>query len=163
MNKFLTLLTVLFIATQSFAQNNPVLKGILVDTTAKQSLKDASISILSKTDSTVEAFAIAKADGSFEVKGFTIGNYLVQISFNGYETQFKNVSFTKTNSSVDLGKVYLKFGGDDLAGVTVKASPVQIKGDTTEFNAGSFKTKPNATAEDLLKKLPGVQVDKDGQ
>jgi cell division protein YceG involved in septum cleavage len=49
-----------------------------------------------------------------------------------------------------------------LAGVTVKASPVQIKGDTTEFNAGSFKTKPNATAEDLLKKLPGVQVDKDG-
>jgi hypothetical protein len=162
MNKFLTLFTVLFIATQSFAQNNPVLKGILVDTTAKQSLKDASISLLNKEDSTVESFSIAKADGSFEVKGFSFGDYIVQISFNGYKTVFKKVTFSKSNSSIDLGKVYLKFGGDDLAGVTVKASPVQIKGDTTEFNAGSFKTKPNATAEDLLKKLPGVQVDKDG-
>jgi uncharacterized surface anchored protein len=89
MTKFLTLFTVLFIATQSFAQNNPVLKGILVDTTAKQSLKDASISLLNKEDSTVESFSIAKADGSFEVKGFSFGDYIVQISFNGYETVFK--------------------------------------------------------------------------
>ncbi|MCE3281844.1 MAG: hypothetical protein K0Q66_581, partial [Chitinophagaceae bacterium] len=50
----------------------------------------------------------------------------------------------------------------DLGNITVTSAPVVIKGDTTEFNAGSFKTKPNASTEDLLKKLPGVQVDKDG-
>jgi hypothetical protein len=162
MNRIFTLLIVMLITTVSFAQNNPVLKGKLIDTTAKQSLKDASISILDSKDSTVEAYSLAKADGIFEVKGFNFGTYVIQISFNGYETQFKTVSFSKANPTVDLGDIYLKFGGNELAGVTVKSSPVQIKGDTTEFNAGSFKTKPNATAEDLLKKLPGVEVDKDG-
>lgn len=162
MNKLFTLLLVLCAITKGYAQNNPTLKGKLLDTTAKQSLKDASISILDSKDSTVEAFSLAKADGIFEVKGFGFGTYLIQISFNGYETLFKTVSFSKTNPTVDLGNIYLVFSGNELQGVTVKASPVQIKGDTTEFNAGSFKTKPNATAEDLLKKLPGVQVERDG-
>lgn len=162
MKHIFTLFCLLIIVQVSFSQNNPSLKGKVIDSTAKQNLKDAAISVLSPKDSTVESFALAKADGSFEVKGFSLGTYLVQVSFNGYGSFFKTITFNKQSPVVDLGTVYLLPQASELEGVSVVASPVQIKGDTTEFNAGSFKTKPNATAEDLLKKLPGVQVEKDG-
>jgi hypothetical protein len=162
MKRFFTTLVLFVICQQVLAQNAATIKGQLLDTTNKQSMKDASVSILDVKDSTVESFSLAKADGSFEIKGFSFGTYIIQISFNSYEPLFKTVTFSKTNPTVDLGKVYLKLAPNDLGGVTVKSSPVQVKGDTTEFNAGSFKTKPNATAEDLLKKLPGVEVQKDG-
>ena len=162
MKQFFTLLILILGSIQIFAQNSATLKGKLIDTTNKQSLKDASISVLDAKDSTVEVFSLTKVDGSFELKGISFGKYILQISFSGYEAQFQNLEFSKTTNTIDLGSIYLKPAANELGGVTVKASPVQIKGDTTEFNAGSFKTKPNATAEDLLKKLPGVQVEKDG-
>lgn len=162
MKRFFTTLVLFVICQQVLAQSSATIKGQLLDTTNKQSMKDASVSILDVKDSTVESFSLAKADGSFEIKGFSFGTYIIQISFNSYEPLFKTVTFSKTSPIVDLGNVYLKLAPNDLGGVTVKSSPVQVKGDTTEFNAGSFKTKPNATAEDLLKKLPGVEVQKDG-
>ncbi len=162
MKQFITILFSLIITSFSFSQTSGILKGKLVDTTAKQSLKDASISVLDVTDSTVEVFSLAKTDGSFELSGISFGTYILQISFSSYEPKFQKVTFSKTNPLVDIGTLYMKISANNLADVTVKSSPVQIKGDTTEFNAGSFKTKPNATAEDLLKKLPGVQVEKDG-
>ena len=162
MKQFVTILFSLIITSFSFSQTSGTLKGKLVDTTAKQSLKDASISVLDVTDSTVEVFSLAKTDGSFELSGISFGTYILQISFSSYEPKFQKVTFSKTNPLVDIGTLYMKISANNLADVTVKSSPVQIKGDTTEFNAGSFKTKPNATAEDLLKKLPGVQVEKDG-
>jgi hypothetical protein len=162
MKKFLALATTMLFVMMVHAQTSGTIKGILVDTVSKQSLKDASVSILDAKDSTVEAFSLAKTDGSFEVKGIPFGNYVLQISFQGYQTIFQKVTFSKANPTADLGKVFVKIAATDIAGVTVKSSPVIVKGDTTEFNAGSFKTKPNATAEDLLKKLPGVQVEKDG-
>ncbi|MCZ2223909.1 MAG: outer membrane beta-barrel protein [Chitinophagales bacterium] len=163
MKKIFTSICLLFIAQFGFAQQgSPLLKGKLIDTVTKQSLKDASITILSPKDSTVEAFSLAKNDGSFEVKGFPMGTYLIQISFSGYEHYFKTITFNKQNPITDLGNIYLKPAASELEGVAVVAAPVQIKGDTTQFNAGSFKTKPNATVEDLFKKLPGVEVDKNG-
>lgn len=162
MKKFFTLFLFTFFSIISFAQT-AIVKGILKDTsTTKQSLKDATISVLDIKDSTVQVFGLAKEDGSFELKGFGWGTFLVQISFNGYETIFKKIEVSKTNATVNFGTIYLKVSPNTLEGVVVKTSPVVIKGDTTEFNASSFKTKPNATAEDLLKKLPGVEVDKEG-
>ncbi|MBX2930837.1 MAG: outer membrane beta-barrel protein [Chitinophagaceae bacterium] len=161
--KYLFIICFLSFVQIGFTQQNaPLLKGKLTDTIGKQSLKDASITILSPKDSTVEAFGLAKTDGAFEIKGFPLGTYLIQISFSGYEHYFKTITFNKQNPIADLGIVYMKPSATELEGVAVVAAPVQIKGDTTEFNANSFKTKPNATAEDLLKKLPGVQVDKSG-
>lgn len=163
MKKITLLIISIFLLQWSFAQTTATVKGILLDTSKnKQSLKDASISVLDTKDSTVEVFGLAKVDGSFEVKGIAWGSYLVQISFNGFETIYKKIEVSKTNTLVDLGNIYMSVSANELEGVVVKTSPVVIKGDTTEFNAGSFKTKPNATAEDLLKKLPGVEVDKEG-
>jgi hypothetical protein len=138
------------------------IKGRLIDSVGKQSLKDASITVLDARDSTLEVFGLAKDDGSFEVKNISNGNFIVQASFQGYVTYFKNITVTKDNSNISLGNIYLKYKAKQLDEVVVTEAAIRIKGDTTEYNAGSFKTKPNAVVEDLLKKLPGMQVDQNG-
>lgn len=138
-------------------------KGRLLDSSAKQSLKDASISILEAADSTVEVSRLAKEDGSFEIKDIPYGHFLIRVSFQGYSTVMKKLSITKEKADINLGNIYMQTAAANLGEVVVVSTPpITVKNDTLEFNAGSFKTKPNAVVEDLLKKLPGVLVDKDG-
>ncbi len=144
------------------AQNNATLKGKLIDSVGKQVLKDASITILEAKDSTLDVFGLAKADGSFLIEKISFGEMIVMIKFQGYETYSKKINFSKANASVDLGSIYMRLAANELGEVTVTQSPITIKKDTVQFNASSFKTKPNAVLEDLLKKLPGVQVEADG-
>ncbi len=152
----------LFITTISLAQTSGTIKGKLIDSVGKQSLKDASITVLESKDSTLEVFGLAKPDGSFELKNISFGKMLVQITFQGYRPVNKTITFSKENAVIDLGDVAMQVQSKDLQEVIVQTSPIVIRKDTIEYNAGSFKTKPNAVVEDLLKKLPGVEVAKDG-
>jgi hypothetical protein len=160
--RLLLLVMGMFSSMALMAQNTATLKGKLIDSVGKQALKDASITILEAKDSTLDVFGLAKADGSFIVEKISFGEMIVMIKFQGYEAYTKNVNFSKANASVDLGTIYLRLAANDLGEVTVTQSPITIKKDTVQFNASSFKTKPNAVMEDLLKKLPGVQVEADG-
>jgi uncharacterized membrane protein YgcG len=162
MRKSITLLFFLFTGIIAMAQNSGVLKGKLVDSVGKQSLKDASISVLDPKDSTLEVFGLSLSDGTFTVKNITFGTYLVHISFQSYEPIFKHITINQTDATINLGTIYLKIASDLLPGVTVTQAPIVIRKDTIEYNAASFKTKPNAVAEDLLKKMPGIDVDKSG-
>ena len=155
-------LSCLLITTISFAQTSGTIKGKLIDSVGKQSLKDASITVLESKDSTLEVFGLAKPDGTFELKNISFGKMLVQITFQGYRPINKTITLTKENAMVDLGDVNMLVQSKDLQEVIVQTSPIVIRKDTIEYNAGSFKTKPNAVVEDLLKKLPGVEVAKDG-
>ena len=80
-------LSFLFFATISLAQTSGTIKGKLVDSVGKQSLKDASITVLESKDSTLEVFGLAKADGTFELKNISFGKMLVQITFQGSKQQ----------------------------------------------------------------------------
>lgn len=160
--RLLLLVLSIFSGVALMAQSTATLKGKLVDSVGKQALKDASITILEAQDSTLDVFGLAKADGSFVVEKISFGEMIVLIKFQGYEDYSKKINFSKTNASVDLGTIYLRLAANDLGEVTVTQSPISIKKDTIQFNASSFKTKPNAVLEDLLKKLPGVQVEADG-
>jgi len=84
------------------------------------------------------------------------GNYIVKISYLGYEDLFINK--TVSNQSGLLGTLALSNKSSMLGGVNVneKLPPAQLKGDTTEYNAGAFKTNPDASAEDLVTKMPGI-------
>jgi hypothetical protein len=85
------------------------------------------------------------------------------ISYTGYENFKKPFSITAEKKTMDIGEIILQKEYKTLTGVTVTdLTPVKVNGDTVSFKADAFKTKPNATTEDLLKKLPGVQVEKDG-
>lgn len=155
-------LSLLCITTISLAQNSGTVKGKLIDSVGKQSLKDASITVLESKDSTLEVFGLAKPDGTFELKNISFGKMLVQITFQGYRPINKTITLSKENALVDLGDLNMLVQSKDLQEVIVQTSPITIRKDTIEYNAGSFKTKPNAVVEDLLKKLPGVEVAKDG-
>jgi hypothetical protein len=74
----------------------------------------------------------------------------------------KRFSIDETHNQADLGTIYLKKASQTLQEVIVERPPIEVKDDTVEYNASAFKVKPNAYAEDVLKKLPGVQVDQDG-
>ncbi len=151
-----------FISSQLIAQTTGTLKGRLIDTASQQSLKDASITILDAKDSTLEMFGLTDASGNFKLTNIGFGSYLVQMSFQGYRTIFKRITLAKEKAEADFGNIYLQIQPKLLDEVVVTQSPIVIKKDTIEYNAGSFKTKPNAVVEDLLKKLPGVEVAKDG-
>ncbi len=151
---------VLFFVTFSFAQDTASISGRLVDTTNKQLLQAASINLVKANDSSKNLSTISEKDGSFKLKNIVPGNYNLFISFTGYETI--QIKCTVDSSSVVLGNIYMQQKGHDLQAVVVTASPIIIKKDTVVYNAGSFSTKPDANVEDLLKKLPGVDVDQSG-
>lgn len=137
-------------------------KGTLADTLYKESLTEATVSILNPKDSSVIAFTIAGPKGEFQIQDLDTGLYRLLVTFQGYRPFSKNFMISRSFPDVNVGTIYLEKQSVLLQEVVVERAPVQVKKDTIEFNAGAFKTKPNSTAEDLLKKLPGVQVDKEG-
>jgi hypothetical protein len=144
-------------------RNSGIVKGKLTsDSSSTQSLKDATISILDIKDSTLIVYGLTKADGSFRLENIPFGTHLLIASFQGYKEKNKTFTISNANAEADLGTLLMETAPAELAGVTVRTPPVTVKGDTTEFNASLFKTKPNSTTEDLLKKMPGIEVAKDG-
>lgn len=163
MKKIILFSFFLSISISVLAQKSTCLvKGKITDSTGKQSLKDASITLLEKKDSAMVKYTLAKTDGNFEINDIPFGNYLLLISFQGYSPLYKEVLFSKENTDINLNTIILNPASNELQGVTVTASPLVVKKDTLDFNANMIKTKPNATAEDLLKKIPGMEVDRDG-
>ena len=162
MRKMLIIVTCILLAMPASAQTTGSIKGKLVDSLNKQSLKDASIIVLDARDSILEVFGLANADGSFSILNISMGAKIIQVKFQGYEPFSKEEVFSQQNVNVNLGTIYLRTASKDLGNVTVTQSVIQMKKDTMEISASAFKTKPNAVAEDLLKKIPGMEVAKDG-
>ncbi|GAB3704005.1 TonB-dependent receptor [Spirosoma flavus] len=148
----------------AFAQSSGVIRGAVVDSVSRKPLLEASVSLLSARDSSLVSFGITDGDGKFEFPKVAEGQYRVLVSYLGYRSRAKRVSITKTDLTADAGTLELVGESQTLNEVSVQGerAPVAVKGDTLEFNAGSFKTRPNAQVEELLKKLPGVEVDRDG-
>ncbi len=159
----LLLITFSFLIT-SFAQNTSgSVKGILIDSTFHQPIIDANVSIIEEKDSTIKFFALSAVNGSFEIKNLDTGHYTLTASFQGLEAIKKTFTISIEKSIVDFGTLKMEKAYKNLGEVIVKdLVPIKVNGDTLSYKADAFKTKPNATVEDLLKKLPGVQVAKGG-
>ena len=138
-----------------------VVKGMLADTTG-QLLHNATISVLQKKDSSLVSYAMTDSKGSFEIKNLSLGDYQIFISFTGYEVYKGPFSITTNKRILDFGLVVLWPEYKMLSTVVVTESPVKMNGDTISFKANAFNSKPDATVEDVLKKIPGIQVQKDG-
>lgn len=156
------LISLLFLSQIAVAQKVTV-KGTVVDSTAKP-LEVATVMLLQAKDSTLTTFARTNENGEFEMKNVNPDTYLLKITYIGYKNFNKLITVGSEPSELNLGKIQMEVFIKELAGVTVQAekAPVTFKKDTLEFNAESFKTKQNAVVEDLLKKLPGVEVQRDG-
>lgn len=156
------LLLVLATAVQAQKTDGSI-RGKLMDTLAKASIPDATISLIKTADSSLITFTLSNKQGVFEIKGLVEGDYKLVISHQSYQPFSKLVTIKALQWQVELGDLIVEKNIKSLGEVVVTSNvPIVVKNDTVQFNADAFKTKPNATAEDLLKKLPGVEVDKDG-
>lgn len=145
------------------AQNIGKLTGVVSDSTGG-ALSSATVMLLKKTDSTLVEFALSENDGRFKFEKISLGDFLLNITYLGYTSFYKSVSFSTSSPSIDLGKVSLEAQSTLLNEITVEGerNPMTIKKDTVEYNSAAFQVQPNANVEELLKKLPGVQVDRSG-
>lgn len=154
------LFCILFLSISS-AQEFKV-TGTLVDALSKRPMEATTVYAESPKDSALVAYTISDKDGFFELEDRSDQKELnLFFSFNGYKTLSMKIPL---KSLVKLGRIQMEEQVEELKGVNVVGErvPITIKKDTMEFNADSFKTRPDATVEEVLKKLPGVQVDSDG-
>ncbi len=161
MKYFTLLISLFFLSIAANAQKGGfALKGQLTDSLQKQQVGDATVSLVNAKDSSLVGFTRTDSAGRFRFDHLKPGKYRLSASQVNFHPQWKNF---EVNGDVDLGPVVMK-DRSIMEEVTVKAQrpPVVVNGDTLEFNAEAFKTKPNAVVEDMLKKMPGVEVDKDG-
>lgn len=154
-----------FLVTAVFSQNNGTLVGNVISKSTKKSIELATISIFLGSDTSLIDYRLSKAEGYFRVTNLPLNKSLnVIISAMGFEVFRKNILISSDSLTQNLGQIALEFNYVDLDEVLVKSErpPVFVRNDTIEYNASSFKTLPAALLEDLLKKLPGINVDRNG-
>ncbi|HEY0740351.1 MAG TPA: outer membrane beta-barrel protein [Chryseosolibacter sp.] len=139
------------------------IKGQLQDTLSNP-LPGATILLLDSNDSTLVNFVVSDPAGNFLFKNVGAGVYILKVSFLGFRSFTAKVEALNDIRNLDLGQLRLLPGSSELDAVEIEAdkAPVVVKKDTIEFDAGSFRIRENAVVEDLLRKLPGVEVDNDG-
>ncbi|GAB3325846.1 TonB-dependent receptor [Larkinella ripae] len=148
--------------TATLAQSQ--LRGNVIDSTTRKPLMEATVSLLSVRDSSVVRFMTTNGEGEFSFNKVAVGPYRILITYVGYRNQSKRLTISAEKPLTEAGTFELSPQPVNLNEVVVKQEgpPITIKSDTVEFNAHSFKTQPNAMVENMLKKLPGVEVERDG-
>ena len=158
-------IALLFVTSFAFAQTKGTVSGKVLNGKDKTPIDYASIAIKKLYgDSAVIGTGMTSQTGTFSVADVPTGKYRLFVAFLGLKSITKDFELTTAQPGINFGDLTMDNDGITLAGVEVKGEvpPVKVKKDTLEFNAGSFKVKENAVVEDVLKKLPGVEVSKDG-
>lgn len=143
-----------------------VVNGILLDATDTTALIGASVRLLKPTkDSTLVKGTTTDANGVFDLSGIKAGKYTLKLSYVGYKDELKHITVGTDGRNVNLGAIRMTPNSIMLSEAVVVGvkTPITVKEDTVEYNADTYKTQPNAVVEDLLKRLPGVEVDANGK
>ena len=154
-----TLALLLFSTVTALAVN---ITGTVKDAASAEPLMEATVRLLTAKDSTFVKGVTTNLDGKFTLSGVQKGNYILSVTYIGYSDHYQNVNVASSN--VRLGAIEMKESSQLLGVVNVVATktPIKVMEDTVEYNADSYHTQPNAVVEDLLKRLPGVEVGSDG-
>jgi len=157
-------LVILVFSFSVFAQNSVSLRGKILDGKTQVPIESATVYLSNVSDSTVVDYTISDKNGVFLLNLKKINKpVFLKISYMGYQN-FKQEMLTVSEDK-DFGILRLTEFQNVLGEVVIKneAPPIRIKKDTLEFNASSFKVRPDSNVETLLKQLPGVEVDSDGK
>jgi hypothetical protein len=136
--------------------------GQVTDKSDAAPLPGVTIQLTGKSDTSVKSGAITDLNGNFSIDNLVAGTYSLHFNYVGYKKVDKDVTITVNNVSV--GTIQLVSTARELKGVTVAGKQIrgEQKGDTSQFNADAYKTNPDATADDLVAKMPGVTSDGTG-
>ncbi len=159
--QFFIISSLLLISYVGLAQNMTI-QGSLKDSIANRALNSATVSLVYAKDSSLVSFSRTNESGVFSFKNVVPGAYLISVSYVGYQPKWVPV-VNASDKTVEMGTIYMNdVNNMSTVTVTARRPPVVINGDSVEFNSENFKTAPNAVVEDLLKKMPGMEVDKSG-
>ncbi len=161
-----TLVLLLVALCSNAARAASTINGMLVDESDTSALVAATVQLLKATqDSAYVAGVVTDASGVFNLTGVKPGHYVVKCSYLGYNDVTRRVTVGRDGRDVNLGVIALSMSGKVLSEVVVKGvkTPITVKEDTIEYNADTYKTQANAVVEDVLKRLPGVEVSSDGK
>ena len=153
--------SLLLISNVAIAQKFTI-QGQVADSTGAW-LPSATVMLLNSKDSSLVNFTVTNDTGYFELKNITRNAYQLKVTFVGYKTYSRDIPGDSGGSTLDVGILEMHLAKTTLDEVVVSEQvPVVVRRDTIEFNAAAFKTNKNAAVEELLKKLPGVEVDHEG-
>jgi hypothetical protein len=149
----------------SIAQKTYSVKGLVIDSVLNTKLVNSSVSILNAKDSTLKKFTRVSAGGTFSIGSLNQGKFILLVTYPGYADYVENFMLDSVKPERNFGNISLLLKSRLLKEVMVTGAiaAIKIKGDTTEYNAKAFKIEPNMKVEDLIRQLPGMQVDKDGK
>ena len=142
-----------------------VVNGTVIDSASRQPVEAATISVFLLQDSSLINYVLTNRKGQFQVKDVPLGKSCqLLVSYNGLKSYTQPFTIAANKADTTLPPIRLGKAVKELEEVMVVGlrPPMVIKKDTVEFNAGAFKTMPNAVLEDLVRQLPGIDVDKDG-
>ena len=165
MNYLLLTLSLCSIISSSFAQNSYSIKGKITDTAGTHQMVNTTITLLNEKDSTLVSHTRADANSQFSILKLRPGKFILLVTYPGYADYAENFELDSLHPVKDFAELNLFLKASLLNDVIIKgkAVAIRIKGDTTEYNAGSYDIRPNDKVEDLLKQLPGIQIDKNGK
>jgi hypothetical protein len=161
--RYLILICTLLCTVSSFSQSKQfIISGQVFDDLDQAPLEAATVYLERIKDNSLVTYTITEKDGVFSMEDETsLDSLNLLVSYVGYKSYKKKIAIT--SGPINLGAINLQIS-NALDEVVIKSSaPVTIKKDTLEFNVNSFKTKKDATVEDLLKQLPGVEIDAEGK
>ena len=167
MNKYIAFLLLVMLGTSAaFAQQRGVdITGKVLEKQTGQGIEQAAVRLLSAKDSTMVGGVATDKNGTFVLRNISKGSYILNVTYVGFAPFYQNLAVSGKNNPVRMDNIILDDSGVELAAavVTGKAAEVVVRNDTTEYNADSFKVAEGSMLEDLLKKMPGVEVDSDGK
>lgn len=161
MKKLLLLILMSVSVIQAMAQRN--ITGKVLESDSQEPVAQTTVRLL-KADSSLVTGSLTNLDGLFRVKAPSAGNFIVQITCVGFKPYTKNVKVT-ADKDIALGTINLDPDAIMLKGATVtgQAAKVTLKEDTFVYNASAYRTPEGSVIEELVRKLPGAQVDDDGK
>ncbi len=159
MTKISFTIAILFLSFSAFSQKSN-LSGVLTDG-EKIPVTNSVVALLTPKDSILYRFTRSDKEGKFDLKNLKEGKYILMTSHNKYADFVDEVIIKQGENSA--GFIGLMSKTQLLREVIIKTGSIRIKGDTTSYRASDFKVGANANVEELLKKLPGIQVNKNGE
>ena len=158
--RIITAVAVLLAGARAYAQNSSI-TATLIDKSNGDPVGYATVSITRKGATKPLKYTLSSAEGEVKIDGVKAGTYTFKAELLGYETYSRDITVP---ANVKLGEIAMLVDRQQLEAASVSAvgNPIVIKKDTIEYNATSFKTTDNDVLEDLLKKLPGVEIGDDG-
>jgi len=161
MKKSFLLLSLLLCVSAVYAQHS--VSSFVYDASTSEPLEGATVRLLNAADSTLIDGAMTNEKGAFALSNINSGKYLLEISFFGFKTIFEKIEVKEENLALKPFSLEDDMKMLNELVVVGKTAQMTVKGDTIEFNAAAFKLGENAVVEDLLRKLPGVEITQEGK